>query len=285
MAAAVTLSADHVLHVDGTSGNDTITIEGTIIPVRLGSGLPTSGVLATVKDSTGAVLCKASFIVQTWTPSWPVPSAATTSSPTLPPSPRPTYGGQGSDTLQGGSGVDTLFAADGPDGAEVAGALNTLFGKGGNDDLWGSALGDTLNGGDGNDELNGGSGNDTLHGGAGQRCPLRLLRRTGCLARAATTKSTEIWTTIRSSAAAATMCSSAALAMTIWRAAPAPMSSQAKPAGTKCGATASAINANTKDSMYFDLLDSMDGNWGSALYWISPTVVEGSLKGYAVYKG
>lgn len=285
MAAVVTLDANHVLHVDGTSGNDTLTIESTIIPGRLGATLPTSGIHATVKDSiTGNVLAQGTFKTADVDSIFARGLAGDDSITNSTAKPSTMYGGQGSDTLNGGSGDDDLFAADDAAGEDTAG--NTLFGNGGNDILEGSSRGDTLNGGDGNDLLDGWGGNDTLHGGAGNDTLDGFYGDDQMFGEGGDDEiyGDEDNDTIFGGSGNDTLFGGGG---DDYLEGGSGTDELAGEAGwdEMWGDGKNSINSQTKDTLYFDLLDSMDGNWGSALYWISPRVIEGSFKGYAVYTG
>jgi Ca2+-binding RTX toxin-like protein len=131
------------LTVDGTSGNDNITVTGsgfsftvtkngvqTFTPVfgRINrivvNGLDGSDTITLVNVSTPATI----------------------------------NGGNGNDRIVGGSGDDTLDGGGGND---------YLSGGDGNDTIWGHTGSDYLLGGNGNDGMAGEDGNDTLDGGLG----------------------------------------------------------------------------------------------------------------------
>jgi Ca2+-binding RTX toxin-like protein len=77
------------------------------------------------------------------------------------------YGLAGNDKLQGGAGNDSLFGGTGDDELLGDDGDDELHGDGGVDRLIGGAGADRMNGGDGNDFLEGGAGADTIGGGAG----------------------------------------------------------------------------------------------------------------------
>ena len=86
------------------------------------------------------------------------------------------FGDVGNDTLQGGSADDTLsgaagknqlFGGDGDDRLNGSGGRDLLEGQGGDDNLFGNGGDDTLDGGGNVDRLFGGDGNDSLIGGTG----------------------------------------------------------------------------------------------------------------------
>lgn len=76
-------------------------------------------------------------------------------------------GGQGNDRLVGGDGDDWMIGHDGDDAMLGGAGHDHLEGRAGNDHLEGESGNDTLKGGDGNDSLAGDTGNDTLMGESG----------------------------------------------------------------------------------------------------------------------
>jgi Ca2+-binding RTX toxin-like protein len=76
-------------------------------------------------------------------------------------------GGSGNDTLTGGAGKNVMFGGAGDDRINGSGGRDQEFGQAGNDRLYGNGGNDTLNGGGNVDRLFGGAGDDVLIGGSG----------------------------------------------------------------------------------------------------------------------
>ncbi len=93
-------------------------------------------------------------------------------------------GGNGDDRLGAGSGPTLVLGGNGDDDIRGGAGVNILFGGAGNDRLFGGASDDYLIGGAGNDVLRGGAGNDWIFGDAtnslpeGVSDPLQYARRT-----------------------------------------------------------------------------------------------------------
>ncbi|MBX7105225.1 MAG: beta-propeller fold lactonase family protein [Gemmataceae bacterium] len=115
----------------GGEGNDSITITGATVPVRL------------FGDAGNDILTMTG-------------SGSTTLS-----------GGDGNDTLTAGTGNSTISGGIGDDLIGGGSAADTVTGGAGNDTITGNAGADVLDGGDANDTLNGGAGSDTVRGGDG----------------------------------------------------------------------------------------------------------------------
>ncbi len=144
-----------ILNVQGTSGNDTITVNSD------GSGHDVVNVnnLAAVNFNSVAVQKIAIHALQG--------DDAVTVSKIL-TTDASIYGGAGNDTLMGGSGNDYIYDPTGSNVINGGPGNDTLIGNGsGNNSIVGGAGNDELHGGSGNDTLWGGWGNDTLFGGAG----------------------------------------------------------------------------------------------------------------------
>ncbi len=77
------------------------------------------------------------------------------------------YGGNGNDQIQGGAGNDIMSGDDGDDLLDGQVGNDLLLGGRGNDRMYGREGNDWLDGGEGNDEVYGGDGNDQLYGGGG----------------------------------------------------------------------------------------------------------------------
>ena len=142
MAAIVELDVEGTLVIEGTSGDDKVSVQAFDDNIMV-----TSNGSEHLFDDTGSIsqiLFRGhdgddEFYNQT-----NIQSLA--------------EGGEGNDTLQGGSGVDSLYGNSGND---------TLYGGNGNDKLYGGRGADILRGEQDNDELHGGRHKDVLRGGSG----------------------------------------------------------------------------------------------------------------------
>lgn len=76
-------------------------------------------------------------------------------------------GGDGNDTITGDRANDVVYGGLGDDYIRGGNGYDTLYGQDGNDIIWGDAQANTLNGGNGNDTMHGGDGPDLLMGAAG----------------------------------------------------------------------------------------------------------------------
>ncbi|MCS7465690.1 hypothetical protein NZK35_03255 [Stieleria sp. ICT_E10.1] len=94
------------------------------------------------------------------------------------------FGGDGHDRLAAGSGPTLIEGGDGRDRIRGGAGVNVLFGGAGNDRIAGGASTDYIIGGAGNDILRGGAGDDWIFGDAtnslpeGETDPLEYARRT-----------------------------------------------------------------------------------------------------------
>ncbi|MCK5945269.1 MAG: hypothetical protein KAI24_24990, partial [Planctomycetes bacterium] len=77
-------------------------------------------------------------------------------------------GGSGADRLVGGYGQDTIYGGSGDDLILGSGGSDYLSGQNGDDVIHGHGGNDTIYGGYGRDSIFPGSGNDTVYGGSGQ---------------------------------------------------------------------------------------------------------------------
>ncbi|MXN44282.1 hypothetical protein GR138_03710 [Shinella kummerowiae] len=133
--------------VDGGTGADAVTIEGTVTDYRLMK--TATGYELTHKEYGGKLSMKSIEAIEFGDAAFNLALS----------SPFSNYnGGANDDKKFGGTTLDLMNGGAGND---------NLFGMAGNDVLSGDAGNDTLNGGDGDDVLAGGTGNDTLRGGAG----------------------------------------------------------------------------------------------------------------------
>jgi Ca2+-binding RTX toxin-like protein len=160
------------LTIDGTSGNDTITVRQTatqltvdgetirdgskyvssIVPSRV-TRIVVRGAAGNDTISLNGVTIPAQLFGGPGNDRIISGNAATT-----------VYGDQGNDTIFGGSGNDWLVGGDGNDLIYGSGGNDWISGDNGDDKLYGEAGNDTINGGDGRDFLSGGVGNDVLDG-------------------------------------------------------------------------------------------------------------------------
>ena len=159
-AANFAAVAAGVLKVDGTAGNDVITVAtaGGNITARLGNASQTfaaSGInRVEVYAGDGIDSVDLSALTK---PAYVNAGAGNDN----------VYGGTANDTLTGGAGRNTLNGADGDDRLNGSGAADLLVGGNGNDRLYGNGGNDTLSGGGNVDRLFGGDGDDYLVGGNG----------------------------------------------------------------------------------------------------------------------
>ena len=149
-----------VLRVNGTSGNDAISITAT-------SGTFNVSLNGSVQSFPAVGISRIEVIAgegnDTVTIGGGVPAAyidGGDGNDSL-------SGGDGNDTLTGGSGKNTLSGNDGDDRINGSGGHDVIFGGNGNDRLYGNGGDDILDGGGGVDRLFGGEGNDQLIGGGG----------------------------------------------------------------------------------------------------------------------
>ena len=77
------------------------------------------------------------------------------------------YGGDDDDRLNGSNGRDFIYGGNGNDRIYGNGGDDQLFGEGNVDRIWGGSGNDLVSGGTSNDRLFGESGTDTLNGGTG----------------------------------------------------------------------------------------------------------------------
>ena len=187
-AKYLSLSSDGILHVNGTTSDDTITfaVKGKTLTCYR-NGVPDSLPLASVRgiiitgqggnDSIDASKLSIPVTITTGSGNDSILGSKAADS---------ISSGDGNDTILSGKGNDTLLAGngnsyiDGGAGDDIITAgsgANTIHGGAGNDliaagtgssdqpnILYGDAGNDTLTGGSGNDSLYGGAGNDTLAG-------------------------------------------------------------------------------------------------------------------------
>lgn len=160
------------LTVDGTSGNDTITVRQetaslsvTGTPIRDGSKsvnsvAPSRVRKIVVRGSAGNDTINFSGVTipaQIWGGQGNDRIIAGNVNTTA-------YGDQGHDTIFGGTGNDWLVGGDGNDLIYGSGGNDWITGDGSDDRLYGEAGNDTLHGGDGRDFLSGGVGADLMDG-------------------------------------------------------------------------------------------------------------------------
>ena len=160
--AFATLTGGNLL-VQGTSGNDTITLQtdgsGNLIATLNGvswSPIPLSSLTSIdVEGAAGDDLI---------TLGSGVPAASTQGGPgadTI------TANNGGNDSLGGGKGPDVIAGGSGDDLIHGGKGFDSITAGTGNDTIFGGLGNDTLRGGPGDDVLNGGAGTNKLHGGTG----------------------------------------------------------------------------------------------------------------------
>lgn len=145
-----------LLLVNGTSANDTITVQAVPLPnwqIRVKVNANSFGPFNFAALGRIAVFGNAGNDTITVSPLIAIPAVL--------------YGGIGNDTLKGGSGFDALRGEAGNDKLDGGAGDDLLEGGVGDDSLMGAGGRDKLLGGDGKDKLEGGAGDDLLQGGAG----------------------------------------------------------------------------------------------------------------------
>jgi Ca2+-binding RTX toxin-like protein len=154
-------SSGSVLTVDGTSGDDAISLtsDGTNLTVTL------NGTVAAPlpQSQITSIDIEAGAGNDTVTLGANVPGASLQGGPgddTL-------VGGSGNDTLGGGQGADVISGGPGDDSIKGGAADDSLAGGQGNDTILGGLGNDTIRGALGDDSLNGGAGTNQLTGGQG----------------------------------------------------------------------------------------------------------------------
>ena len=146
-SAAVALGAPSILHINGTSGKDTITVS------QDAAGAITVNVNGAVSQYAAGVY--SGLYIEASGGKDYINLEPATGSVTLPT------------TIIGGSGNDTIIGGTGPDLISGGGGSDNVAGGPGNDFLDGAAVADAVDGGQGNDTVIGGTGTDTLTGGPG----------------------------------------------------------------------------------------------------------------------
>jgi Ca2+-binding RTX toxin-like protein len=164
-AASFTTFSDGALTVEGTSGNDVITLQVD----------GNDNLTATLNGDTSQPYAVASIT------SVDVEAGAGNDSITIEgnlpstlgvsvqggPGDDTIMGGPGNDTLGGGAGNDSVSGGPGDDSIKGGAGDDTLAGGKGNDTLFGGLGNDVLRGALGDDSLNGGAGTNQLYGGQG----------------------------------------------------------------------------------------------------------------------
>jgi len=147
----VDLAANRIVHVDGTTGADTITtaLAGDTLTVTFNGQAATfaAGDVVGFHVTGGAgddridLAAGADF------------AAATV------------YAGEGNDSITTGIRADRIFCQDGDDTVHAGRGKDLIFGGDGGDSIWGDAGDDHVFGEYGDDSISGGDGNDRLYGG------------------------------------------------------------------------------------------------------------------------
>lgn len=158
---------DGVLEVEGTEGNDRITIEE----------IDANRVRVNVKDANGTeltdtrIIAKSEFHlirVEALGGGDEVLNYTTTADVINGGSGFDyIYAGQGNSVVNGGMHDDTIFGAAGDDVLHGNEGNDMLYGMADNDEMYGDEGDDVLEGGEGDDVINGGEGNDSLFGDGG----------------------------------------------------------------------------------------------------------------------
>ncbi|WP_167546563.1 calcium-binding protein [Stieleria maiorica] len=158
MAAAVDLSADGLLVIEGTAENNRIWVSQSRSGERLRVSIdgrtadfPAANIsLMKIFAGAGNDAVRVSRRVEI---------------------PTQIFGGDGNDRLAAGSGPTLIEGGDGRDRIRGGAGVNVLFGGAGNDRIVGGASVDYIIGGAGNDILRGGGGDDWIFGDATNSLP------------------------------------------------------------------------------------------------------------------
>lgn len=148
MPGIPTISSLGKLLVNGTAGDDHITVESLVDRVRV-----------TVNDSTWDLPRKSVRRIEVHGGTG---NDTIDIGPDLPSS--RLYGDDGNDSIFGGAGNDTIHGGIGDDTIDGRGARNLIYGEDGADNLLGGEDNDRIYGGAGNDTIIGGAGNNKLCG-------------------------------------------------------------------------------------------------------------------------
>jgi len=156
--------ANGALVVNGTSGDDTITLasDGTNVTASLNGTTSDPFAISSITSITvNGNAGNDSITVESNMP------ASLGVSGQGGPGDDTVMGGPGNDTLGGGLGNDSISGGPGDDSIKGGAGDDVLAGGKGNDTLFGSLGNDTLRGALGDDSLNGGAGTNQLYGGQG----------------------------------------------------------------------------------------------------------------------
>jgi len=144
-----------VLRIDGTAGNDTITVRQLPFSISVEGAGPSNSWVASAVTSIVIRALDGNDTVRLNMPGEVVSK------------PAHVFGGTGNDTVQGGSAADYIDGRDGNDLLYGYGGADKIAGDAGNDQLVGGDSSDSVAGGDGDDDIWGESGNDHMWGGDG----------------------------------------------------------------------------------------------------------------------
>ena len=158
MAAAVDLSADGVLVIEGDADNNRIWVAQS----RGGERLRVS-IDGRTKDFPAADVNLMRIFAGPGNDAVRVSRRVEI--------PTQMYGGLGNDRLSAGNGPTLIEGGEGRDRIRGGAAVDVLFGGAGNDRIFGGRSGDYIIGGSGHDRLRGGSGNDWIFGDATNSLP------------------------------------------------------------------------------------------------------------------
>ena len=190
-AKYLSLSSDGILHVNGTTSDDTITfaVKGKTLTCYR-NGVPDSLPLTSVRgiiitgqggnDSIDASKLCIPVTITTGSGNDSILGSKAADSISSGEGQDTILSGKGNDTLLAGNGNNRIDGGAGDDSITVGSGRNTVHGGAGNDTitagtgsndqpnlLYGDAGNDSITGGSGSDSLFGGSGNDILTGGDG----------------------------------------------------------------------------------------------------------------------
>ncbi len=162
--ATGTINDQYVLVIDGTSGDDVITVQSDGTNLTYTTNGATSSPVPLTAMAGIVVNGLAGNDLITIEPSMPASLGVSVLGG---PGDDTIMGGPGNDTLAGGQGNDSISGGPGDDSIKGGQGDDTLAGGKGNDTIFGSLGNDLLRGGLGDDSLNGGAGTNQMYGGQG----------------------------------------------------------------------------------------------------------------------
>jgi Ca2+-binding RTX toxin-like protein len=162
--ATGTINDQYVLVINGTIGDDVITVQSDGANLTYTTNGATSSPVPLTALAGIVVNGLAGNDLITVEPSMPASLGVSVLGG---PGDDTIMGGPGNDTLAGGQGNDSISGGPGDDSIKGGQGDDTLAGGKGNDTIFGSLGNDLLRGGLGDDSLNGGAGANQMYGGQG----------------------------------------------------------------------------------------------------------------------